>query len=301
MALAAGDRFVLREAGRRATVAGGVVCDAAPPPRPRGPEQRAARVGELTRRHAALDAEDRTALVLQHLKERGADVAFRALAATGAPEDALAEARRRGDLVDLGPAVAHPDAVARWGEAVATALGTYHTANPVDRAAPKDVAVRAVLAAGCPEGLAPVLLDALVHRGVLAAEGPGLRLPDHRVELDPVQAAARDRLLAALGAAPFAPPRLDEAAASAGASTALVRELEAAGDIVRLQPDLALLASAVEDAVARLRAAFVAEGPLTAARAKDLLGTTRKFALPLLEHLDRTGRTRRVGDSREVR
>jgi selenocysteine-specific elongation factor len=301
LALVSGDRFVLREAGRQATVAGGVVLDPAPTPRPRGSAERARRLAELDRRATALTEGDRPALLAAHLAERGADDPERAVAATGTSVEDAQALVAAGAAVPVGPALADAGALGRWGDAAAAALATHHTANPVDRAAPKDVAARAVAAAGCPEPLVAAALDALVGVGMIAAEGTGLRLPDHAVALDPAQEAARDRLLAALGAAPFAPPRLAAAADAAGASTALVRELEAAGAIVRLEPDLALLASAIDDAHGRLRAAFAEEGPLTAARAKDVLGTSRKFALPLLEHLDRTGRTRRVGDVREVR
>jgi selenocysteine-specific elongation factor len=301
VALAAGDRFVLREAGRRATVAGGVVLDPAPPARPRGPVERAARAEQLRARGEALHRSDRGALVLLHVAERGATTAEVAEAAVGAAPGTVAQACREAALVDLGGAVAHPEALRRWGDATAEVLARHHREHPVDRMAPKDVPLRAVTAQGCPEALAPAVLDALVRSGALAAEGPGLRLPSHRVELTPEQAAARDRLLAALGEAPFSPPSLSAAAAAAGADASLVRELQAAGRIVRLEPDLGLLASAVEDAVLMLRRAYEAEGPLTAARAKDVLGTSRKYALPLLEHLDRTGRTRREGDVRVVR
>lgn len=61
-----------------------------------------------------------------------------------------------------------------------------------------------------------------------------------------------------------------------------------------------MTAAAVDQAVATLRAAYQAEGALTASRAKDVLATSRKFALPLLEELDRRGHTRRRGDVRDV-
>ncbi|MDP8978157.1 MAG: SelB C-terminal domain-containing protein, partial [Actinomycetota bacterium] len=93
---------------------------------------------------------------------------------------------------------------------------------------------------------------------------------------------------------------LTQAAGAAGASDALVRELEASGELVRLAPDLALAGSALEEATERLRAAYRREGPLTVARAKEVLGTSRKYAVPLLEELDCRGRTRRMGDVREV-
>ena len=47
----------------------------------------------------------------------------------------------------------------------------------------------------------------------------------------------------------------------------------------------------------RLRRLFEERGPFTAAEAKDAMGTTRKFAIPLLEHFDRQGLTERQGSS----
>jgi selenocysteine-specific elongation factor len=126
-----------------------------------------------------------------------------------------------------------------------------------------------------------------------------LRAPDHAVALDPAQAAARDALLAALREAPFAPPRLSEAIASTGVPEAVVRQLEREGAVVRLGPDLVLAAEAIPASAEHLRAAF-GEQTFTAAQAKDAWGTTRKYAVPLLEELDRRALTRRAGDLRTV-
>ncbi|MGH8910663.1 MAG: selenocysteine-specific translation elongation factor [Egibacteraceae bacterium] len=301
VALQAGDRFVLREAGRRATVGGGVALDVDPPPRSRGRAAREARRQELAARLDALRAGDRASLLALHIGERGAAPAARAAAAVGLVQAAARQAAAEHGLVELATAWAHPAAVTHWAGAIEGALNGYHTAHPVDRAAPKDLALRAAAGAGCPEELVAALLDLLLRRSAIVAEGPGLRTPAHRVTLDEDQTAARDALLAALAKAPFAPPGLTDAARAAGACAALVRELEAAKAIVRLGPDLAVTAGALDQAHALLLAAYDAEGPLTAARAKEVLGTSRKFALPVLEELDRQGRTRRRGDVRDVR
>jgi selenocysteine-specific elongation factor len=301
VAVQAGDRFVLREAGRCATAGGGLVLDADPPPRPRGRAARQARRDQLDARLDAVRAGDRARLLERHVAERGAALAAHAAAAVGLAEQAARTAAAEHGLVELGPAWAHPQAIEGWAAAVVGALCTYHRGHPLDRVAPKDLAARAAAGAGCPSALVMTLLDLLVRRGAIVASGPGLRAPDHVVHLDADQTVARDALLDALAASPFAPPSLGEAARRAGASPALVRELEAAKAIIRIGPDLAVHADAIEQATARLRAAYQAEGPLTAARAKEALGTSRKYAVPLLEELDRQGRTRRHGDVREVR
>lgn len=304
LALEAGDRFVLRESGRRATLGGGRVLDASPPPRPRGRLAQAARADQLTARGKALDADDRAALLHLHIEERGADTLAAAAAALGLMPEQAAESARAHRLLALGTSVVAPRAAARWAAAVAEALGAYHTAHPLERVAARDVALRAAEEGGCPRALAAPFLDTLIRLGRVRQEtgriGTGVRSPEHRVALDAVQAAARDALLRVLAEQPFAPPALSTATARAGVSATLVRELEAAGTIVRLGPDLAVGAGALGEAVTRLRAAAAAEGPLSAARAKEVLGTSRKYALPLLEELDRRGHTRRRGDVRDV-
>jgi len=277
------------------------VLDADPPARPRGRAAREARRDQLADRLAAVRAGDRARLLDLHVRERGGATAARAAAGVGLAAAQARQAAARHGLIALGTVWVHPDAADHWADATVAALRGYHQVHPVDRAAPKDLATRAAVGAGCPEALAAPFLDLLVRRGAVFAEGPGLRTPTHRVTLDESQTAAREALLAALSHAPFSPPSLSEAARAAGASPALVRELEAAKAIWRLTPDLAVTASALDLAVTRLRAAYQAEGPLTAARAKEILGTSRKFALPILEELDRQGHTRRRGDLREVR
>ena len=295
--IATGDRFVLRDAGRRATVAGGLVLDAHPPA-VRGARQRKDRVAQLRARSDALAAQNRPALLTLHVEERDIVPAAQAAAAVGMTQPDAEQAARAAGLVPVGTAWAHPRAVGTWAAGVRDALAAHHGAHPEERAAPRDLALRAAITAGCPAEAAADLLGILVRAGRVTVEGAGLRLPEHRVQLTSQQQQARAAVLSSLNRSPFAPPRVADAAAAAGAGPALLKEMEAAGDIVRLDKDLAMTASAVDEAVQRLRRHFLTAGPFTAAQAKETLQTSRKFALPLLEELDRRGITRREGDIR---
>lgn len=70
------------------------------------------------------------------------------------------------------------------------------------------------------------------------------------------------------------------------------------GIIIRLAEDVAFHRQVFEDAWSRVKAALLEKGRLTVADVRDLLGTSRKFTLPLLEYLDEIKHTRRVGDER---
>jgi selenocysteine-specific elongation factor len=103
---------------------------------------------------------------------------------------------------------------------------------------------------------------------------------------------ADHRWLAALRAEPFAPP------GASGIDRGEIRELVRRGDVVE-HDSVYFAAEAISEASARLAVALGArpEG-VTVAEVRDLLGTTRKYVLPLLAHLDLTGVTRRRGDLR---
>jgi selenocysteine-specific elongation factor len=291
VAVEIGDRFVLREVGRGVTTGGGPILDPAPPRRPRGHRARATRAGQLRHRHDALGDRDR--LLALHVAERGAVGRTEAVAVVGGAADPVPDG-----VLALGDSYVDREHLRRWTDAVRAGLADHHTAHPLARVAPRAVADQAAVRASCPRDMVDAMLAWADSVGLIVREAAGIRLPDHRVALDADQQRVRDDLLATLDATPFSPPALSQAARTAGASTALIGELEAAGTIIRLEPDIAMTAGALERATDLLRAAASREGPLTASRARQVLDTSRKYALPLLEELDRRGVTRRQGDIR---
>lgn len=290
----AGDRFVLREVGRGVTVGGGPVLDPSPPARPRGLTDRRCRAAQLEARWVTLG--DRMRLLALHTAERGAARIDDTHALIG-----IAPTRPPTGVEILGEHYADGDRLASWSTALRSALAEHHTTHPLARTAPRSVVHRAARAAGCPDSVIDEVIAWCERRELIARDGAGVRLPGHRVALDSTQQLARDTLLAALDAAQFAPPALGEAATAAGVTPALLREMEAAGQLVRLGGDIAMTPDAIEHAAAALREVAATDGALTASRARQALDTSRKFVLPLLEELDRRGVTVRSGDTRTFR
>ncbi len=70
------------------------------------------------------------------------------------------------------------------------------------------------------------------------------------------------------------------------------------GRLVKLGDNVLFLRETYEEALAKLLAYLRVHGKITAAEARDVLETTRKYVLPLLEHMDERRITRRVGDER---
>ena len=106
------------------------------------------------------------------------------------------------------------------------------------------------------------------------------------------------QLEAHLAAAPFAAPERPELDAW-GLGVPELAAAERVGRVVRLAPDMVLLPTGPAQA---MRALAALPQPFTTSEARQALGTTRRVAIPLLEHLDRRGWTVRVdGGHRRVK
>jgi selenocysteine-specific elongation factor len=127
----------------------------------------------------------------------------------------------------------------------------------------------------------------------ITRDGPLVRLASHTISLDPAEQAAKESLLRTIDEAGFAPPLTEEL----GADAALLRALATKGDLVPIQ-GFYLTKNRADEAKQRVTAAIKKNGPITVAQIRDLLETTRKYAVPLCEWLDATGTTIRKGDVR---
>jgi selenocysteine-specific elongation factor len=270
--LQAGDRAILRDPGRQEILTGVLVLDPDPP--------------ELRRRGAAaaraleLDALTGTAQLRVEVARRGA---VRADHVT-----------RLGVRVDERPDGVHVESGwliddgrwQQWVEAAPPVADQHAAANALEPAVPVDVFRRRL-------GLPDAALVAPVARAAgLTVGAKGVARAGARPSFGPAEAALRE-LEMQLEQNPFAAPeRVELDRLRLG-----VRELAAAervGRLVRLADGVVLLPSAIDAAVARLRAL---PQPFTTSDARQALGTTRRVVIPLLEHLDGAGRTRRQPDS----
>jgi selenocysteine-specific elongation factor len=284
-----GDRFVLREAGRRETVAGGVVLDQEPPARPGDdPGNRLARREELHPRDLAI------VIVSERGAVRAADLPF---LVGSAPPD-IEGATRLGAWWVAQPVF---DSLAG---AVRNALAGYHEQHPLRQGLElADVqralaAVKPQLVSALERGLAGAVIARLEELGEVARHGTTLRLAEHRVTLDDREEEA-DRLVATVRSAEPTPPTIRELA-GAGFSPELVEAACATARLVRISPEVVVTPEFAQKAEALARAEAARTEGVTVSRFRELLGTTRKYALPVLEWLDSRGVTRRHGDVRRL-
>ncbi len=293
IAVAVGDRFVLRVPSPGATAAGGVVLDVAPPV---GASRRRSSAEALAALASACVAGDVAAELAARVALHGV-LARPGGVGVGGGGIGVAGARSLGEWL-----VAEPSAAALGAEAFAL-VAAHHDAEPLApgtplaelrRALAKSLRRHATVTERTAGAIAGALLDDLVADGRLARTGDSVRDPGRSTgALPPDVLAAMDRLEAAL-AVP-APPPFADAARRAGCPAEGIRALEAAGRIVRLDDDLAWAGSTYRELEA-LALRLATPGPLAPAALRDATGTSRRYVMALLEDLDRRGVLRRTPD-----
>jgi len=299
IAVLRGDRVVVRRPSPSATLAGGVVVDAQP--------ARHRRFAPRVLRHletlAAGVPEDRA---LDALAGRGfldlatfaarADLAPDAVASitTGQPEAApvldvlVAAGRVRRAAPFWCDAATWDDTVAR----ARAALSAYHERNPLRRGLPsEDLRTRLRLT---PE-VWSATLPALAEAGVLRSLGEVAALAGYEPRFTPAQERAAAAARATLATQPYAPPALAELP---GVDSTLLDALVERDEIARVAEGVYLGRAAYDEMVAASLDIIDEQGSVTVAALRDRFGTSRKYALGLLEHLDDERITRRVGDAR---
>jgi selenocysteine-specific elongation factor len=149
------------------------------------------------------------------------------------------------------------------------------------------------------------VVDSLAAEQAIAKEENLLRLATHRVQLGGQEKTLMERIKRILGEQPLAPPDLKDVEKQLGLNrgklTEIVRLLEREGSVVRVTADMYFLASSIDQLRNTLRKFLLERGEMNAASFRDLIGSTRKYTIPLLEYFDRDGLTIRIGDIRRLK
>ena len=312
-AVAAGDRFILRQPSPSRTLGGGQVVNPHPGRRHRRFRSETIAGLETLARGQPPD------ILLQRLQEREPAGAREVVSASGLEEDialgALEELLATGQASFLGlgeAAVPAAQAVAgnrylvsaagwrQLTEQLQAVLADYHRQYPLRLGMPREeLKSRLQPRRPWPGRLFNELVGRATAEGVVAEVEGAVRTADHVVRFTPQQQKQVDAVLGRFRAQPYTPPSVAEATASVGPD--VLQALIEANTLTRISEDVLFLTETYEQIVARIMTHLRAEGSITVAQVRDLFGTSRKYALPLMEHLDERRLTRRVGDARVLR
>jgi selenocysteine-specific elongation factor len=301
-----GDRFIVRRYSPSRTIGGGEVLDPAPR-KHRGASREASEYLEALHSSAP---EERIALLVESMAHKGCSLAG-LQARLGIPADRLRplvrQAEGAGRILVVGDddgahCVSRP-AMDGLQRQVLDELGAFHKAQPLEAGFGKEE-LRVRVFGECSVDVFRHTLQLLQEQDKVAVEGDKVRLASHRLQLTPEEESTRGILESTFLDAGLNPPELSEViqehALSPARVEALQRVLLRAGKLVRLPTGRLFHAQALADLKARLLLFREQNETMTIADFKELSGTTRKNAIPLLEYLDAQRVTCRRGSDRII-
>ncbi|GAB4483972.1 MAG: selenocysteine-specific translation elongation factor [Anaerolineales bacterium] len=299
LVVARGDRIILRRPSPSETLGGGLVVDAAPGRRHRRFDEATLAALETLQQGDPAEVLILAALALGAASAR--ETVASARLEGGAAAQALQAALASGRLIALEAGEISPSsdillmAAPRWEElraAALSALQAFHQNFPLRRGMPREELKSRLK-------ISPRLMTALVKRLELREGGAWLALPGHEIRFSPPQQARAEALLKKFAASPFAPPSVKECQAEAGED--LYAALVELGQLLPVSAEVVFRRADYEIMLARLREFLQANGQITAAEARDLFSTSRKYSLAFLEYLDSIGVTIRSADFRRLK
>jgi selenocysteine-specific elongation factor len=302
-ALTRGDRFIVRAYSPTVTVGGGQVLDPEPP-------RAGTRTAAGEQRFTAL-AQDEPRAISQMIADseaRGLPLAALTSRAGVAPprvEGLVASLEAAGHARRVGDQLLAPRVLEDLSKRLLTAVGDFHRAHPLTDGVPREEARERLFARAHPAVFEEVLAS-LTAAGKLIVRDR-LALPGHRLELSPEETRARELIESAYQQGGLKPPDAATLATDGRIPPALVEKMTAlllrqkvlarldtlvfhVGTLTQLKSEIQALKSSAPGGRATVDVATF----------KDRYGVTRKFAIPLLEWLDRERVTRRMGDTRVV-
>jgi len=285
-----GDRFIVRMFSPVVTIGGGTVLDIAAPRRGPIERLRVLETAPLADRIGLLVSESRYGLGMPELVSR-----------TGLLESDITKAIANSPSIVLHTPhfwVLDSQWVVRMLETMHDHIKQFHRQNPLLAGVSKEE-LRSKYLAGAP----PWLMDALLARAkTLTLQGETVQLASHKISLKQDETEATGRIENAFRSAGLAVPFMQDVLAKSGVESnrarTLLQMLLRDKRLVRVSDDLVFHASAIQT----LRELLTQKKGRRFAvpEFKDWTGVSRKYAIPLLEYLDREHITRRDGDSRLV-
>jgi selenocysteine-specific elongation factor len=284
------DRFVLRSAN--ATLAGGKVLEAFPPMRLNRMKtgQRLVKLlpGDDSVRLELLVDEGMPGRILRDLER-----------VTGWPEEnirKLAGANHGLMIFEPEQRVLSQSWLEHKRSQVTNWLGSYHAAHPESAGAPLHQ-IRSALLRGVQPALSEFVIGGIKQ---VKVDGDTVSLVTHSVKVNPEEVRVREKLETIYRDAGFQPLTVKEAFAAVGSKSA-AGQLDAllkAKRLVRVSPELLFHADVLQHV--RESLAKHKGRQFSVSEFKDWTKISRKFAIPLLELLDREHVTRRNGDQRVI-
>ena len=302
-----GERFILRTLSPAATIGGGRILDNAPAQGRDAGQAAVAGQAAAADRLRRLASGDKAQVILELLDSRGRrgiDLAELTAAAAVSADELPRLLDEAGAIFALSQRVMSPIVFEALRDEALGVLKDFHSEHPARPGHPLE-ALRSRL--GVDEPVFKFLIEGLAQRELIRLNKGSVRLRefDPLGTLDSEQRETAKALAAVFKTGGFSPPELDEVLQGNPERERLCRLLMEAGELASLRNRdlgraIVFHRHAVEEMARKLRGAYPAPATFTLSEARKLVNTSRKFAMPLLEHLDSLGVTLRLGDKRRL-
>jgi selenocysteine-specific elongation factor len=294
-----GDRFILRQFSPVITIGGGVALDAAP-------VQKA--IKEIVEPFLRiLSAGDPQSILRTRIARRSAEglSLSEAVAETGWPrqviETYLTEPVRQGHVLRVGQILVHAPAIEALKLLINTTVEDFHKKNPLVAGISKRELNETVKVPG---EVFSATLDSLVKEKKMEVVGELVRLPGRGVVMKDEEAESKKTIEEAFATAGLKVPALYQVISGLKVDkvraqkivTLLLRDKV----LIKISDELVFHRSALDELRRQLAVQKAKSPKINVSDFKDLTGVSRKYAIPLLEYLDRERVTRRVGDERII-
>jgi selenocysteine-specific elongation factor len=291
----AGDRFIIRRFSPLMTIGGGEILDVSPKRRKRDERLKDLAVFEQG------SLQDKLSVKILQSGLNGitmADIAGWIRAEAPDLQREITALVKAGELVQCEGRIIHKDNQDEFTNAIMASLSDFHASNPLKPGMTKD-ALRA-LWKGLDQKMFEVFLaqikDIVIEREIV-------RSKTFRISLSEDKKALKDRILKVLAQSEFQPPSKDDLAKSVSIrpqeAGELLKIMATEKSLVRINDAIYIPSRNYETMIERLKSFFSAKSEMTVGEFRDILGTSRKFALPFLEYLDSNKITLRVGEVRK--
>jgi selenocysteine-specific elongation factor len=293
-----GDRFILRRPSPSETLGGGTVVD------PRPPRRHKRFDGKVLERLEALSGGDPRDVLIQAISRSGESGWNEILAVSGLDEGTavkiLADLIAADLVLEVGKKTKRVILLKGSWESILDDIrgrvGAYHQAFPLRPGMPLEELKNQ---AKYGETVFREAVNNLLEAGELIQEGPSIRRSDFTLQFTKDQQARVDELMARFDANPALPPSVADCRGAVGED--IYSALLALGQLQQLSPEVVFTPGTYREMVDRVTSRIATQGPITVAEARDLLGSSRKYVLALLERLDAEGVTVREGDLRRLK
>ena len=292
-----GERFIIRQFSPVITIGGGVVLDAVP-------KKRATQIEDFLNLLAS--GEPEKILVARIARHGASGLSRQALVAetgwsSGTVDKVLARPLKSGKITRMDDVLVDGSAVAALKARMVETLDKFHKQNPLVGGISREHLREE---RGVPSEIFSAVVDSLVRERKLELEGDLVRLPGRGVVMKDEEAESKKKIEEAFATAGLKVPALQEVIASLKVDkiraqkivTLLLRDKV----LIKVSDELVFHRRALEELRTRILAQKSKSAMIDVAAFKQLTGVSRKYAIPLLEYLDRERVTKRVGDTRQI-